>query len=59
MAGKFLLGVDGGGTKTEFVLIDREGRVAAQHREAGAYHLQIGIDGLREVIGRGLAAVFS
>jgi N-acetylglucosamine kinase-like BadF-type ATPase len=58
MTRSLLLGVDGGGTKTDFVLIDREGHIAAQHREAGAYHLQIGIDGLREVIGRGLAAIF-
>ena len=58
MTGSLFLGVDGGGTKTDFVLIDCEGRVAAQHREAGAYHLQIGVDGLREVMGRGLAAIF-
>ena len=58
MTGSLLLGVDGGGTKTDFVLIDRDGRVTAQHREAGAYHLQIGVDGLREVISRGLATVF-
>ncbi len=58
MAASLLLGVDGGGTKTEFVLIDREGHVAAQHRESGAYHLQIGVDGLRGVIDRGLAALF-
>lgn len=57
MAGSFLLGMDGGGTKTEFVLIDREGRVAAQHRESGSYHLQIGIEGLREVVSRGLSTV--
>jgi N-acetylglucosamine kinase-like BadF-type ATPase len=59
MVASLLLGVDGGGTKTDFVLIDREGHVAAQHREAGAYHLQIGVDGLREVIGRGLGAIFA
>jgi N-acetylglucosamine kinase-like BadF-type ATPase len=58
MAGSLLLGMDGGGTKTDFVLIDREGRVVDRHREAGAYHLQIGVDGLREVMGRGLAAIF-
>ncbi len=58
MAESLLLGMDGGGTKTDFVVIDREGRVAARHRESGAYHLQIGIDGLREVMGRGLAAIF-
>ena len=57
MTGSFLLGVDGGGTKTEFVLIDREGHVAAIHRESGSYHLQIGVERLRDVIGRGLKAI--
>ena len=59
MPASLLLGMDGGGTKTDFVLIDREGHVAARHRESGAYHLQIGVEGLREVMGRGLAAVFA
>jgi N-acetylglucosamine kinase-like BadF-type ATPase len=59
MTGSLFLGVDGGGTKTDFVLIDREGRVAAQHRETGAYHLQIGMDGLREIMGRGLKAIIA
>lgn len=54
-----LLGVDGGGTKTEFVLIDRAGRVLARHRDAGSYHLQVGVDGLRAVLQRGLVALFS
>jgi N-acetylglucosamine kinase-like BadF-type ATPase len=58
MTGSLLLGMDGGGTKTDFVLIDRDGRVTAQHRESGAYHLQIGVEGLREVMGRGLATIF-
>jgi N-acetylglucosamine kinase-like BadF-type ATPase len=57
MSGSLLLGMDGGGTKTDFVLIDREGRVVERHRESGAYHLQIGIEGLREVMARGLAAI--
>jgi N-acetylglucosamine kinase-like BadF-type ATPase len=53
-----LLGVDGGGTKTEFVLIDRAGHLLARHRDLGSYHLQVGIDGLRAVMQRGLAALF-
>ena len=57
MTGSLLLGVDGGGTKTEFVLVDRAGRIAAMHRESGSYHLQIGIERLRDVIGRGLKAI--
>jgi N-acetylglucosamine kinase-like BadF-type ATPase len=52
---RLLLGVDGGGTKTGFVLLDRDGSVVASHREGGAYHLQVGLDGLREVLRRGLS----
>lgn len=59
MSGSLLLGMDGGGTKTDFVVIDRDGRVVDRHRESGAYHLQIGIEGLREVMRRGIAAIFA
>jgi N-acetylglucosamine kinase-like BadF-type ATPase len=53
------LGVDGGGTKTEFVLIDAAGRMRARHRAAGAYHLQIGIDGVARVLAEGVTAVLA
>jgi N-acetylglucosamine kinase-like BadF-type ATPase len=53
------LGVDGGGTKTGFVLLDTAGRIVSRHRESGAYHLQIGMDGLRSVLERGLSQLFS
>jgi N-acetylglucosamine kinase-like BadF-type ATPase len=59
MTRSLLLGVDGGGTKTEFVLIDREGGIAARHGESGAYYLQIGVEGLRDVIRRGLKVVLN
>ncbi|MFZ0498979.1 MAG: BadF/BadG/BcrA/BcrD ATPase family protein [Steroidobacteraceae bacterium] len=49
------LGVDGGGTQTRFVLIDETGRVLASHREGPAYYLEIGLDGLREMLTRGIA----
>lgn len=51
--------MDGGGTKTGFVLLDADGRVVATHREGGAYHLQIGLDGLRAVLQRGLSNLFA
>lgn len=54
MARELLLGVDGGGTKTDFVLLERTGRVAARHRASGSYHLQVGLEGLREVLRGGL-----
>jgi N-acetylglucosamine kinase-like BadF-type ATPase len=51
------LGVDGGGSKTQFVLADGDGRVAAMHEAGGSYHLEIGMDGLRDVLRDGLAAL--
>ena len=48
------LGVDGGGTKTEFVLIDDSGRVLARHEEGTAYYLEIGLDSLEAMLVRGI-----
>ena len=53
---KTFLGVDGGGTKTEFVLIDEAGRVLARHQEGPAYYLEIGLDALRAMLARGIGA---
>ena len=52
---KTFLGVDGGGTQTRFVLIDDGGRVLASHLEGPAYHLEIGLDELRQMLARGIA----
>ncbi len=48
------LGVDGGGSKTAFLLIDEAGRVLASHTEGPAYYLQIGLDGMRAMLTRGI-----
>lgn len=48
------LGVDGGGSKTCFVLLASSGEVVATHEAGGAYYLQIGLDGLRERLKTGL-----
>ena len=53
------LGVDGGGTKTEFVLIDTAGQVQARHQTATTYYLQIGFDGLGRVLSEGIGAVLA
>jgi N-acetylglucosamine kinase-like BadF-type ATPase len=58
MSGSFFLGVDGGGTKTRFVLVDGDGKVAAAHEGPTSDHLQVRIDGVREVLADGLAALF-
>ena len=50
------LGVDGGGSKTAFLLIDESGRVLAAHTEGPAYYLEVGWDALRSMLARGISA---
>lgn len=58
-ASEGFLGVDGGGTKTRFVLIDGEGRALAKAQLGPAYHPQVGIDGVRRVLAEGVAQVLA
>jgi len=51
------LGVDGGGTKTAFVLLDRHGTIRATHHGGSAYYLETGMDALRALIHDGIRAV--
>lgn len=51
------LGVDGGGTKTTFVLLDRDGTIHATHPEGCAYYLETGMEPLRAMINDGIRAV--
>jgi N-acetylglucosamine kinase-like BadF-type ATPase len=51
---KTYLGVDGGGSKTRFLLIDETGNVLASHTEGPAYYLEIGLDALRSMLARGI-----
>lgn len=53
------LGVDGGGTKTAFCLIDREGAVAATYAADGCSYLAVGFDGLAQILAEGVRAVCS
>lgn len=53
------LGVDGGGSKTAFALVDGAGNVLAQHEEGGSYHVEVGIVGVAGVLARGCAALFA
>lgn len=50
------LGIDGGGTKTAFVVIDGDGRRLARHEEPTSYYLEIGFDALRALLHRGVQA---
>jgi N-acetylglucosamine kinase-like BadF-type ATPase len=51
---KHYLGVDGGGTKTDFLLIDERGRVGARHREGSAYYLETGVEALQAMLAKGI-----
>jgi N-acetylglucosamine kinase-like BadF-type ATPase len=53
------LGIDGGGTKTAFALVDSSGNVLARHEEGGAYHVEIGMDGTAAVLEQGCRRVFA
>jgi N-acetylglucosamine kinase-like BadF-type ATPase len=55
MSGRLFLGVDGGGTKTRFMLTRDGGTVVAEALRGPCYHPQIGLDGLREVLASGLS----
>lgn len=51
------LGVDGGGTKTRFALVDGDGRLLAQAQCGTTYHPQVGLQGVHEVLSDGIASV--
>jgi N-acetylglucosamine kinase-like BadF-type ATPase len=53
------LGVDGGGTKTAFALIDRQGQVLARNEQGSAYYLEVGMEGAADVLARGCAGLFA
>ena len=48
------LGVDGGGSKTRFLLIDEAGKVLASHTEGPAYYLEIGLEALQGMLVRAI-----
>jgi len=51
------LGVDGGGTKTEFVCTDEAGQVVARALTGTTYHLQVGLDEAIARLAEGVDAV--
>jgi N-acetylglucosamine kinase-like BadF-type ATPase len=54
-----LVGVDGGGTKTAFALVDADGNVRARHEEGSAYYLEVGMDGVGAMLERGCQTLFA
>lgn len=53
------LGVDGGGTKTEFICIDATGSEVARARTGTTYHLQVGFDAAVAFLREGVQAICS
>lgn len=53
------LGVDGGGTKTRFALIDDRERLLAEARLGTTYHPQVGLQGVHDVLSAGIATVLA
>jgi N-acetylglucosamine kinase-like BadF-type ATPase len=51
---KTYLGVDGGGSKTRFLLIDEAGKVLGTHTDGPAYHLEIGLESLERMLAQGI-----
>lgn len=57
MGAPCFLGVDGGGTKTRFVLIDASGRVLAEAQLGTTDCTQVGVEGAVRVLEEGIAQV--
>lgn len=53
----YLLGIDGGGTKTDFVLADEKLNVVREVKSCGCNPVDIGIDGAKEVLKKGIYKV--
>ncbi len=53
----YSIGVDGGGTKTDLILVDGAGTIIARHGAAGCSPSHLGIDGARAVLTDALVAV--
>ena len=53
------LGVDGGGTKTAYALVDAHGNVRASHVTASVSHLAAGVDAAAALLQEGMRATFA
>lgn len=53
----YFLGVDGGGSKTAYVVLDGSGRVVAEVTGPSCYYFGSGIELVERVLGEGLASV--
>jgi N-acetylglucosamine kinase-like BadF-type ATPase len=59
MSNHLFLGVDGGGTKTRFALVDGQRVLVAEAQLGTTYHPDVGVEGVREVLAQGVADVLA
>jgi len=50
----YYLGVDGGGTKTDFILINEDGKIVSYKRKGSSYYVQVGFDKFRKILNAGI-----
>ncbi len=55
MTDGYFLGVDGGGTKTRFALMDSDQKLIGEAQLGTSYFPEVGLDGVRDVLTRGVA----
>ena len=59
MTAVYFLGVDGGGTKTRFALLDADKKLVGEATLGTSYHPEVGLDGVRDVLARGVGEVLA
>jgi N-acetylglucosamine kinase-like BadF-type ATPase len=59
MTAGFFLGVDGGGTKTRFALMDADRKLVGEALLGTSYHPDVGLDGVRDILTAGVAGVLA
>lgn len=52
-----ILGIDGGGTKTTYILTDLDGKILAEYTHSTLHYYQIGFEGVKKNILEGLAYI--
>ena len=55
----YFLGVDGGGTKTRFALLDSSRKLVGEAQLGTSYFPEVGLDGVRSVLTSGVATVLA
>ena len=59
MTASFILGLDGGGTKTRFALLDAGHKLVGEAQLGTSYFPEVGLEGVRTVLANGIANVLA